>query len=178
MLTSQATKAVTRLLDVLPKERLSRTLGKLSNLDAHALSLDWVLRTAIDAYCRAYHVDLSDAEIPAEGFHSFDAFFTRTLRPGARPIDADPNTVVSPCDGKVAGTGRLGVDTQLFVKGQHYSLAALLEDTQAAKRYEGGWYALVYLSPSDYHRVHVPVDGEVVRVRHIDGDLFPVNQPG
>lgn len=130
------------------------------------------------AYCRAYRIDLDDYEIPEQGFPTFDAFFTRQLKPGLRPLDPEPDALLSPADGRVEDIGAIEPGAKLTVKGHAYSVAELLADRWAASLYAGGQFAIVYLSPRDYHRVHAPVDGRVQAVRHVPGSLFPVNSIG
>jgi phosphatidylserine decarboxylase len=161
-------------LRVLPRKRLSRLLGQLTRVGAP----DPVLRTAMRVYCRAYGVDLSDYDVPAQGFPTFDAFFTRRLKPGVRPADPDPDTIVSPADGRVDDLGAIERGAVFHVKGQRYDVAELLGDPAAGAELEGGRFAVIYLSPRDYHRVHAPVTGPVVALRHIPGTLFPVNDIG
>ncbi len=136
------------------------------------------IEAAIDTFVRAYGVDLSEAITPDEGYRSFDEFFTRRLKPGARPLAQDVRAVLCPADGRVEDFGRITADGSLEVKGKPYTVKELLGDSLEAERYEGGQYAIVYLSPRDYHRVHAPVSGAVDRVRYIPGTLFPVNQIG
>lgn len=137
-----------------------------------------MLRLAVQAYCRAYDVDLRDYEIPVGGYPTFDAFFTRHLKPGLRPLDSQPQALLSPADGRVEDIGTIESGARLTVKGHSYSVAELLSDRWAASLYAGGQFAIVYLSPRDYHRVHAPVDGRVRAVRHVAGSLFPVNAIG
>ncbi len=137
-----------------------------------------VVDAAVAAFVRTYDVDLSEVEMPSGGFRTFDDFFTRTLRPGARPVDPDPRALVSPADGRIEDLGVITVDGELIVKGQSYTAAALLGDSEAAVAYEGGHYFIVYLSPRDYHRVHAPTCGRVQRMRYVPGTLFPVNRIG
>ncbi len=161
-------------LKVLPRKNLSRMLGRVARVQAPAP----LLRAAVNVYCRAFGVDLSDFEVPAGGFDTFDEFFTRRLRPGVRAVDPDPGALVSPADGRLDACGRISAKLELEVKGQCYTVAELLGDDASAAAFEGGVFALVYLSPRDYHRVHAPVSGPVVRVAHIAGTLFPVNDIG
>jgi phosphatidylserine decarboxylase len=121
---------------------------------------------------------MSEVEMPVDGFSSFDAFFTRQLKQGARPIDRDTHTIVSPSDGTVQGVGYLKPGATLTVKGSTYRVEALLGDENQARKFENGSYVLIYLSPRNYHRVHAPVDGPVVSLRYIGGTLFPVNEIG
>jgi phosphatidylserine decarboxylase len=137
-----------------------------------------MLRVAIRAYCRAYSVDLADYEVPVGGYPTFDAFFTRRLKPGLRPLDPEPDALLSPADGRIEDMGIIEEGARLTIKSQTYSVAELLADRWAASLYAGGQFAVVYLSPRDYHRVHAPVNGRVRAVRHVPGSLFPVNQIG
>jgi phosphatidylserine decarboxylase len=161
-------------LRALPRKRLSRLLGRLARVEAP----EPVLSTAMRAYCRAYGVDLSECEIPAQGFDTFDSFFTRRLKSGVRAIDRDPATIVSPADGRVEDIGVIEPGATFLVKGRRYDVAELLGDAGAGIELEGGSFAVVYLSPRDYHRVHAPVEGTVTALRHIAGTLFPVNAFG
>ncbi|MFW6051191.1 MAG: archaetidylserine decarboxylase [Myxococcota bacterium] len=159
---------------ILPRKRLSRVLGRVADLHGPQALVDGAVR----AFSRVYGVDLSEAQVPEGGFSSFDAFFTRRLRPGARPVDPDPTAVVSPADGRVEDRGGVDPHARLRVKGRTYSVAELLGDADAALRYAGGHFFIVYLSPRDYHRVHAPVSGAVELVRHVPGTLWPVNAIG
>ncbi|MGB8223777.1 MAG: archaetidylserine decarboxylase [Polyangiales bacterium] len=162
------------MVRVLPRKRLSRALGRLAESRPPQRLVD----AAVAAFVRTYDVDLSEVEMPAGGFRTFDDFFTRTLRQGARPVDPDPRALVSPADGRIEDLGVIAVDGELIVKGQSYTAAALLGDSEAAVAYEGGHYFIVYLSPRDYHRVHAPTCGRVQRMRYVPGTLFPVNRIG
>ncbi len=149
-------------------------MGRLARLRPPASVLDPAMRL----YCRAYGVDLSEAEIPTRGFRSFDEFFTRRLKPNARPIASDPNAIVSPADGRLEDLGAIARDATCMVKGKPYRVGELLSDEREAARFEGGQYGIVYLSPRDYHRVHAPVGGPVAMARHVPGTLYPVNAIG
>jgi phosphatidylserine decarboxylase len=161
-------------LRVLPRKRLSRALGRLADLRGPSP----LLERAIHTFARVYGVDLSEAIVPEGGFDTFNAFFTRRLHPGARPPDPDPAAVLSPADGRVEDLGPITPGATLRVKGRLYEVAELLGDREAAERYCGGTFFIVYLSPRDYHRVHAPASGPVVTVRHVPGTLFPVNAIG
>lgn len=137
-----------------------------------------MVHAAVAAFVRAYGVDLSEVEVPPDGFRSFDEFFTRRLRPGMRVVDPDPRAVVSPADGRLEDLGEVTGSGSLRVKGQDYTVEELLGDRTLASSYEGGRYFVVYLSPRDYHRVHAPVSGPIQSIRYIPGTLFPVNQIG
>lgn len=132
----------------------------------------------MDAYCRAYGVDLKECAVPEGGFGSFDAFFTRALLPGVRPLDADARAVLSPADGRIEAAGAIDGDARLEIKGCTYTVGELLGDDDTTAALTGGYYFVVYLSPRDYHRVHAPVSGDVARVHHVPGTLYPVNAIG
>jgi phosphatidylserine decarboxylase len=135
-----------------------------------------LLRAAMRAYIRAYGVDMSEVAEPLSAHSSFNAFFTRRLRAGARPISAAADEVVSPCDSRVASIGAIPEDGRLEqVKGRTYTLPALLGSAEDARAFTRGVHATLYLSPSMYHRVHSPVDGVIRSWRYIPGRLFPVN---
>jgi phosphatidylserine decarboxylase len=154
---------------------LSRIAGQVSDL-----RLPRPLRVAaIRAYARAYGADLSEAALPPEAYPSFNAFFTRRLRDGVRPVDTASGVVVAPCDSRLCAIGRIPDDGRLEqVKGESYGIDALVGSPEAAARFRGGQHATLYLSPAMYHRVHSPVDGEVVAWRYVPGRLFPVNAAG
>ncbi|HLV67413.1 MAG TPA: archaetidylserine decarboxylase [Polyangiaceae bacterium] len=169
---SLSTFAAAQLLRALPRVQISRAVGRLCEQPLPRRVAGPLLRV----YSRAYKVDLSEAAAPPGGYPTFDAFFTRMLREGARRIDDDP--VVSPADGLLSASGVVDPGTRLWVKGQPYEVGELTGDSADAERYRGGDFAVVYLAPGDYHRVHSPVDGVVRAVRGIAGDLFPVNKIG
>jgi phosphatidylserine decarboxylase len=121
-------------------------------------------------------VDLEEAAPQGGAYPTFDAFFTRRLKDGVRPI-ADA-ALVSPADGRIQSKGSISKDSLLYVKGQPYRVEDLIGDAEEAERYRGGAFAVVYLSPRDYHRVHAPVGGTIPGARAMPGDLFPVNPIG
>lgn len=149
-------------------------MGRLADRDGPPA----LVQRAVDTFVRIYGVDLSEYEIPEGGWPSFDAFFTRPLRPGLRPVDPDPAVVVSPADGRLEDAGPIDRGATLRVKGTLYDVAELLGDADRARRYDGGTFAVVYLAPPDYHRVHAAVSGPVTGIRHVPGTLYPVNAIG
>ena len=169
-----ASRAAARILHLLPRGRITRALGSFTE----ARIPGPVLRPILALYARAYDVALHEAVVPPGGYRTFNEFFTRQLRDGVHRIDADPAVVVSPADGRLDDAGPIDAGRRFTVKGHAYDAAALLDDAEAARAYEGGEYFIVYLSPRDYHRVHSPVAGTVRRIRHVAGDLFPVNEMG
>lgn len=124
---------------------------------------------------RQFGIDLSESEsADPDHYPSFDAFFTRALRPGARSPDADPRAVLMPADGRISAAGAIDGDRILQAKGRDYSLAALVGDATEAGAYAGGRFATVYLQPRNYHRVHMPLAGTLRRTTYIPGRLFSV----
>lgn len=123
-------------------------------------------------------MDLSEAliEDPNE-FESFNAFFTRALKPGARTICKDPGAIASPADGAISQLGAIEELSILQAKGRHYSVESLLAcSADEAKNFVNGSFATIYLSPRDYHRVHMPIAGSLRKTTYIPGKLFSVNQ--
>lgn len=174
VMPSPASRVAAETLRLLPRKRLSRALGRVAAFPTSRA----VLAQAIDLYVRAYDVAMDEAVVPPDGFQTFDEFFTRALRPGARPIAGDEGTLVSPADGLLEDVGPIEAGALLRVKGQEYEVGELLGDPADAARFVGGTFAVVYLSPRDYHRVHAPVSGAVHTVRHVGGTLLPVNRFG
>jgi len=153
---------------------LSRATGWLSDRRLPS----GILATLIRGYARLYGVDLSEAAVPVEAHRTFNEFFTRRLRAGARPVDGATGTVVSPSDSRLSQIGAVPADGRLEqVKGRTYGLDALLGSPGAGEPFRRGLHATLYLSPAMYHRVHSPVAGRVVGWRYVPGRLFPVNGP-
>lgn len=151
---------------------LSRLTGWLADLHVPGP----ILHRFIRGFVRSYDVEVDDVAEPLDSFDTFNAFFTRALRPGARPVPEDADVVVSPADARLQTIGRVPASCAIEqIKGRTYRVAALLGDEGEAARYREGVHATLYLSPRDYHRVHCPVDGVVRRWRHIPGRLFPVH---
>lgn len=132
-------------------------------------------RRAIAGVVRDLSIDMNEYEVPPEGFQHFNDFFTRKLRPGARPIEADPRRVVSPADGRTFAYVDVQGDTLLPAKGRRVSLKDLLGDEVEARRFASGTVVIVRLCPSDYHRFHFPCAGEATGSRTIAGPLESVN---
>jgi phosphatidylserine decarboxylase len=124
---------------------------------------------------RRYKVDMNEAVQPdPRAYPHFNAFFTRALRPGARSADPDPAALLCPADGRISQLGAIR-DGRIFqAKGQDFSAAELLGDAAAAVPYRNGRFATIYLAPRDYHRVHMPLDGELLETVHVPGRIFSV----
>ncbi|WP_158885355.1 archaetidylserine decarboxylase [Rhodanobacter sp. L36] len=132
---------------------------------------NWLIGTIV----RNYDVNMSEAAQPdALSYQHFNAFFTRKLRPDARAADADPLALLCPADGRISQSGAI-VDGRIFqAKGQDYSAAELLGDEASAQPYRDGSFVTVYLSPRDYHRVHMPMKGTLRETVHVPGRIFSV----
>lgn len=135
----------------------------------------------IGLFLRAYRIDLDEAQYAEpRAYSSFNAFFTRALKPDARPLDGAPDALLSPVDGRVSQFGDIGSDADgdllIQAKGHHYSLLALLAgDRQQAARYVGGQFCTIYLAPYNYHRIHMPTNGRLTQWTYVPGRLFSVN---
>ncbi len=122
-----------------------------------------------------YHVDMDEAD-PSDihDYPHFNAFFTRRLAPGARPITSEPGAIACPADGRISQAGGIRAGRIIQAKGMDFSVAELLADGAAANAYRDGHFVTIYLSPRDYHRVHMPLDGTLVGTAHIPGRIFSV----
>lgn len=130
----------------------------------------------IRLFLSGYTIDLSEAEhARIEQYESFNHFFTRALKPGARPMPADPAAFVSPVDGTVSQFGTIDEDRLIQAKGHAFSVYDLLPDDAEARDFVGGEYCTIYLAPYNYHRIHMPIDGRLVHWSYVPGRLFSVN---
>ena len=166
---------LTTLTHVLPHRLLSSLARRLAYSDHPRLSR-WLIDTVVDRF----GVDLSEAaNDDASAYPTFNQFFTRALRPGARVPDPDPRALLMPADGRISQAGAIVAggngDGRIFqAKGRSFSTAELLGDAELAKAFDGGLFATVYLSPRDYHRVHMPWRGRLLETLHVPGRLFSV----
>ena len=160
------------LLHLLPHHLLGRLMHVVTRSEWPPLK-DRLIRHVV----ARFGVDLSTALEPdPAAYPSFNAFFTRALRPGARPIDASPDAVCCPADGEVSEAGTITDGRLIQAKGWDYALLELLGgDARLAAEFDAGAYATVYLSPRDYHRVHMPIGGRLRRTIHVPGRLYSVN---
>ncbi len=137
-----------------------------------------VVHGAIRTFARLYNVNLEEAALGVAEFDTFQDFFTRKLKAGERTIESEPGFVPSPADGKLSAFGSLGEGRLVQAKGVEYSLDALVGDSNDADAYRHGSYAVIYLAPHNYHRVHCAWRGELTSWRYLPGALFPVNSVG
>src|SRR5690348_8769081 len=157
---------------LLPQHFLSRQIHWLARCRVKP-----VKNALIGSFVRHFRPDMSDAADPEpRDYPSFNAFFTRSLRPGSRPCDPDPRALACPVDGTVSQIGRLDGLRMLQAKGHSYSLEALLGGASAwTQRFAGGSFATLYLAPYNYHRIHMPAAGTLRAAWFIPGKLFSVN---
>jgi phosphatidylserine decarboxylase len=161
---------LTTLTYVLPHRLLSSLARRLAYSSRPGLK-QWLIDTVV----RRFGVNLAEAAEPdPRAYPTFNAFFTRALQPGARVADPDPQALLMPADGRISQLGRIE-DGRIFqAKGQSFTAAELLGDDAAAAPFANGLYATVYLSPRDYHRVHMPWTGTLRETVHVPGRLFSV----
>ena len=160
----------TTLTYVLPHRLLSSIARSLAYSDNPRLR-----RWLIDTVTRRFGVDLSEAaHSDPRDYPTFNAFFTRALKPGARVPDPDPDALLMPADGNISQCGAIEGGRIFQAKGQSFTAAELLGDANAAEPFADGLFATVYLSPKDYHRVHMPWTGKLLETVHVPGRLFSV----
>lgn len=155
---------------LLPKKTITVLLGWLASKRA-----GWFTTQAIKLFVKKYQVDLSEAvkEQP-EDYRRFNDFFVRVLKPESRPLAT--SALVSPVDGRISQLGKLDQELLIQAKGKQYSLESLLaQDHDYGPLFESGHFATLYLSPKDYHRIHMPIAGRLKKMVHVPGALFSVN---
>ncbi len=159
------------LLYVLPQHRLSRLV-----FAAARVRMPWFKNLLTRTFLKLFSVDMAEAIEPDPyRYPSFNEFFTRALRPDARPIAAGAAAIASPADGMVSECGAIQRDQLLQAKNRRYALNDLLAQQDWAGRFEGGSFATIYLAPFNYHRVHMPARGRLVDTVYVPGALFSVN---
>ena len=172
-LPSAGWRATLAMVGRLPQAGLSRSLGRLADLNVPRA----LRRPLLGAFARAVGAQLSEVEHPLEEYPTLNSFFVRRLRQGARSWPTDPHAAASPVDGIVGTVGEIHGGAAVQAKGRRYSVAELIGDRGEADRYERGQFVTLYLSPRHYHRVHAPVTGTIAVARHVPGTLLPVNPP-
>lgn len=156
---------------ILPKHALSRMIGRVAESQR-----PWLKNILIKRAIAAFNINMQEAKSDnLDDYDSFNAFFTRALKDEARPIHADSKSVVCPADGVVSQAGNISKNKILQAKGIDYSVGRILGNSVEANHYHDGSFATIYLSPKDYHRVHMPISGKLLRTRYIPGELFSVN---
>ena len=155
----------------LPTRLISFLIFKLTRIESPAfknLFIKW--------FMGAFHISLAEAEHERpEAYRHFNAFFTRALKPDARPLDQDPKAILSPVDGTVSQLGRIDSDRIFQAKGRDYTVGELLGDEGLAEPFVGGSFCTIYLAPYNYHRIHMPIGGRLKEWLLVPGRLFSVN---
>jgi phosphatidylserine decarboxylase len=151
-----------------------RSISKLMG----ALSHSRISRLFIPTFIRTYHIPATEAEKNLEEYHSLNEFFSRRLKSGMRPVAAEPDALVSPVDAMITAMGTIEAGTIMNVKGQDYQLEELLNHSPHLELYKKGFFFVLYLSPSDYHRIHSPLTGRKVESDYLRGRAYPVNEFG
>lgn len=161
------------LQHILPQHLLTAFAGKLAEAKT-----PWLKNWLIQDFMRRYQVDLSEAAIPhPEAFASFNDFFIRQLKPSARPVTTADHAICSPADGTISEIGRIKEKQLLQAKNFYFDLDHLLgQDATMSKSFVDGHFATIYLAPRDYHRVHLPLGGDLIKTVYIPGKLFSVNR--
>jgi phosphatidylserine decarboxylase len=155
---------------LLPKQALTRFAGFVASRER-----GWVTTEIIRRFVAKYRVNMDEAlDADIASYLTFNDFFTRALKPGARPLA--PADLVCPVDGAISQFGAIAHDQLIQAKGHQYSTTAMVGgDAALAAQYQNGHFATIYLSPKDYHRIHMPCDGRLTRMIYVPGDLFSVN---
>ena len=154
----------------LPKHILTRLVGLLASA-----KMGKVTSFAIEQFAKFYHINIDEMEGDISNYQTFNDFFARPLKYNARPIAQDEKSLVFAADGKISQLGNLQDNFQLQAKGHYFTINALLGNDKDAEYFKNGSFMTVYLSPKDYHRVHIPFEGKLVKMTHIPGELFSVN---
>ena len=169
---SPAARSFILLQRLLPQHTLSRLIHAIARGRVRVFK-----NALIGGFVRGFRPVMAEARQPDPlAYESFNAFFTRELAAGVRPMPPDPHSVASPVDGTISQIGYLDGQSILQAKGRHYSLAALLGgQPRETSEFAGGAFATLYLAPYNYHRIHMPVAGRLRTTRHVPGQLFSVN---
>ncbi|WP_223069473.1 archaetidylserine decarboxylase [Paenibacillus caui] len=137
-----------------------------------------ISRPLIPVFVKMYGIPQNEAEKEMGEYRTLNEFFTRRLKPGMRPVHDEPNGLISPVDSLITAMGTIQDGTIVNVKGQDYTIAGLLNDSPHLEKYSHGFFFVLYLSPTDYHRIHAPVAGRKLESEHIKGKVYPVNDFG
>ncbi|MDF2924945.1 MAG: psd [Paenibacillaceae bacterium] len=158
------------LTELSSRKSISRLTGTFAKSRASRRLIPW--------FARSYGIRIEDAEKHVREYASLNDFFSRRLKPGLRPVDSAADTVVSPVDSLITGIGPIHEGQMLQIKGQDYTIEELLNSSPRAVSYTNGCFMVLYLSPTDYHRIHSPVAGRILEKEHIPGKVYPVNDFG
>lgn len=172
MLRSLADRLFITLQYLIPQRWLSERMYQLARIEWRPLKT-----LIIRQFARHYQIDMQLAQQPnLDAYPHFNAFFTRAIRPEVRPLDPDPAAILCPVDGAISQIGLITEDQIIQAKGRNYSVTSLLALAPGELHpFAGGRFATIYLSPRDYHRIHMPLDGRLDQMIHVPGQLFSVN---
>jgi len=162
------------LLKLLPKKLISWITGILADIKFPK----WFLKGFFRLYIKIFQVNMDEALYPVSHYRTINDFFTRPIKPDCRPIDGDADTITSPVDGRIIEYGDIKDDLALQIKGLPYSIKKLVKHQEYSECFLNGSFITLYLSPKDYHRIHVPFDGKAIAMEYNRGALFPVNDLG
>ncbi|GGF89956.1 archaetidylserine decarboxylase [Paenibacillus aceti] len=165
-----ATKWMIWMTELSSRKSICRLTGRFSHSK-------WS-RFVIPRFAKAYGIALDEAEKGIKEYRTLNEFFTRRLKAGMRPICPDPDSLISPVDALITAMGQVQSSTILNVKGQDYSIDELLNHSPRSEAFRNGYVFVLYLSPTDYHRIHAPVGGRKLESEHIPGKVYPVNDFG
>ena len=154
------------------------TNGELSSKALQKITKSNLSRLAIGPFAKTYKINTDESLEELDDFRNLNEFFTRKLHPNARPIDKDDNVVVSPTDGVISEVGTISENSTFVIKNQIYNVQTLVGDSGLATRYKNGSYMVIYLSPKNYHRIHFPLDSEIVDAYSLGKYSYPVNNLG
>lgn len=165
-------QALTYLQYLLPKSLITTGMGWLAES-----TTPWIKNSFIKQFMKLYNISLAEAVVtnPAD-FINFNDFFTRKLKPGARTIAAGQSEIACPVDGTTAQAGSISHDKLMQAKGMYFSLESLLGHDECSHLFTNGAFATLYLAPHNYHRIHMPISGKLVKTIYIPGQLFSVNK--
>lgn len=165
------------------KQKLFRSFVELANSPIQSAVLknftcSPISRFMIPSFVQYYQINVEEMEKPLAQYKTLHELFTRHLKKEARPIDLSPTSIISPVDGTLAYCGRISSDHRFHVKNQWYTLPEMLGGFEEAKKYKNGTYMIFYLSPTNYHRIHSPINGAVLNHWILGGKSCPVNDWG
>jgi phosphatidylserine decarboxylase len=158
-----------RILHFLPRQVLSSFIGVIARLEKPRFLVLWVM----GRFQKAFRLNMDEAEKPLKDYKSLNDLFTRKLKPGVRSID--PGFCIHPADSRITQRGMIENGTLIQAKGITYELSEFLDFKEKKDRYDGGTFMVYYLCPTDYHRVHSPVEGTIKEIKRLGTDLWPVH---
>lgn len=156
---------------ILPQHTLSKLMFRLTRSE-----IKWFKNAFIRFIVKNYRVNMDEAKSQnLDDYNSFNQFFTRVLKQGARPIEGNEQVFCSPVDGAISQITGINNGELVQAKGHRYRLSTLLADSELAQQFDGGHFTTIYLSPRDYHRIHMPIKGKLTKMTYVPGKLFSVS---